>query len=145
MHIIHIDLQSGKTRAQEIREDIERKWIGGKGLAGYLLRPDVTRGWDDPQMPLIFMSGPLVGTPSPTSGRICVMSRSPLTGTIADCSVGGRFGTQLRRAGIDGLVILMVSSSYLSCGARWRRNRYIILDVSASNCDLAGSLLVCQH
>jgi aldehyde:ferredoxin oxidoreductase len=56
-------------------------------------------------MPLLMMTGPLVGTASPTSGRMCIMSRSPLTGTIGDCSVGGSLGTHMKRAGWDGIVI----------------------------------------
>lgn len=57
-------------------------------------------------MPLVFATGPLVGTAAPTSGRMSVISRSPLTGTIFDCSVGGRFGTTLKRAGYDYLEII---------------------------------------
>ena len=93
MRVLNIDLGNKNTESQEIPETLAHKWIGGKGLAGHILRQDATRTWDDPQMPLIFMTGPLVGTPSPTSGRMCIMSRSPLTGTIGDCSVGGEFGT----------------------------------------------------
>ena len=79
--------------------------IGGKGLAGSFLRPHVTLPWDHPDMPVLFFTGPLVGTIAPTSGRSTVMSRSPLTGTVADSSVGGRLGFQLKRAGWDGIVI----------------------------------------
>lgn len=103
--ILHIDLTHHRVDWETLPEAVTDTWIGGKGLAGYYLRPHITREWHDPQMPLIFMSGPLVGTTSPTSGRICVASRSPLTGTIGDCSVGGSLGTQMRRAGVDGIVI----------------------------------------
>jgi aldehyde:ferredoxin oxidoreductase len=74
-------------------------------MAGLLLHPHIRRSWDDPDLPLILMAGPLVGTASPTSGRMCLMSRSPLTGTVGDASVGGSLGTQLKRAGWDGIVI----------------------------------------
>ncbi|MCK5117541.1 MAG: aldehyde ferredoxin oxidoreductase family protein [Candidatus Aegiribacteria sp.] len=107
--ILHVDLSSGKHRFEDIDPDVSRLWIGGKGLAGYYLLPEITRSPDDPALPLIFMAGPLTGTPAPASGRICVMSKSPLTGAIGDCSVGGGFGWQLKKAGIDGIVITGVS------------------------------------
>ncbi|HOZ48881.1 MAG TPA: aldehyde ferredoxin oxidoreductase family protein [Candidatus Hydrogenedentes bacterium] len=102
--IVHVDLTAKTWGVEHLDGAVYEAWIGGKGLAGMYLDAHVTRSWDDPAMPLIFMAGPLVGTASPTSGRMCVMSRSPLTGTIGDASVGGSFGTQLKKAGFDGIV-----------------------------------------
>ncbi|HPQ39998.1 MAG TPA: aldehyde ferredoxin oxidoreductase family protein [bacterium] len=104
-NILHIDLTSRTTRVEHPSLDTYTKWVGGKGLAGTYLQPHITRAYDDPEMPLIFMTGPLVNTPSPTSGRLCVSSRSPLTGTVGDTSVGGTLGTQIKKAGWDGIVI----------------------------------------
>ncbi len=103
--ILHVDLATGQTRYETPPAQLYRDWIGGKGLAGYCLLPHIALPWDDPRMPLVFMTGPLVDTASPTSGRMCVMTRSPLTGTVGDCSVGGTLGTQLKRAGLDGMVV----------------------------------------
>jgi aldehyde:ferredoxin oxidoreductase len=103
--ILYIDISAGSHRFEHPPPEILRAWIGGKGLAGYYLRPQVQRSWNDPQMPLILMTGPLVGTAAPTSGRMCIMSRSPLTGTVGDASVGGSLGTEIKRAGLDGIVI----------------------------------------
>jgi len=103
--ILHVDLTYGSLRVEYPDQDLLSGWIGGRGLAGCYLRPHVGLEWDDPGMPLIMMTGPLAGTPAPTSGRMCIMSRSPLTGTIGDCSVGGSLAHQLRRAGYRGVVI----------------------------------------
>lgn len=103
--ILHIDLDTGCIEVIRPATEIYHKYIGGKGLAGYYLRPKVTLPWNHPRMPLLVFTGPLVGTAAPTSGRSTVMSRSPLTGTIADTSVGGRLGFQLKRAGWDGIII----------------------------------------
>ncbi|MDH4317045.1 MAG: aldehyde ferredoxin oxidoreductase family protein [Desulfobulbaceae bacterium] len=103
--ILHINLSSGEIDVIRPDREIYTKFIGGKGLAGLFLRPHVTLPWDNPDMPVLFFTGPLVGTIAPTSGRSTVMSRSPLTGTVADCSVGGRLGFQLKRAGWDGIII----------------------------------------
>ena len=103
--ILCIDLQEQKASTLELPEDIYHAYIGGKGLAGFLLRDKMSLQWDHPDMPLVLMTGPLVNTRSPTSGRMCIMSRSPLTGTIADSSVGGSFATSLKKAGWDGIII----------------------------------------
>ena len=103
--ILHIDLTSGAFELENPAVHTYKTWIGGKGLAGYYLRKHISRSWEDPEMPLILMTGPLVGTASPTSGRMCIMSKSPLTGTVGDSSVGGSLGTQLKRSGYDGIII----------------------------------------
>ncbi|MBS3817506.1 MAG: aldehyde ferredoxin oxidoreductase family protein, partial [Candidatus Thermoplasmatota archaeon] len=45
------------------------------------------------------------GTSVLTSGRFSVSSKSPLTGTIADSNVGGFFGSEFKKAGLDALVV----------------------------------------
>jgi aldehyde:ferredoxin oxidoreductase len=112
--ILHIDLSSWIYRFEHPAPGAYRAWIGGKGLAGLFLYPHIKRPWNDPELPLIFMAGPLVGTAAPTSGRMCIMSRSPLTGTVGDASVGGSLGTQIKRAGLDG--ILITGRSKRLCG-----------------------------
>lgn len=111
---IDIDLSAESYEIQEHSADVLLKFLGGRGLAGYYLRDSIRLTWDDPRTLLMFFTGPLVDTPSPTSGRMTVMSRSPLTGTAGDSSVGGSFGTQLKRAGFDGIVIR--GRSLFPCG-----------------------------
>jgi aldehyde:ferredoxin oxidoreductase len=103
--IASVNLSEGKCGTFSPDYEILTKFIGGKGLAGYYLKEHVTLDWNDPAMPLLLFTGPLVNTRSPTSGRMSVMSRSPLTGTIGDSSVGGSFGTELKKAGFDGMII----------------------------------------
>ena len=103
--ILSINLTDKKHAAIGLDEDIYRRFIGGRGLTGYFLRNFAGLEWDSPEMPLVFMTGPLVGTPSPTSGRMTIASKSPLTGTMADTSVGGKLGTMIKRAGLDGFII----------------------------------------
>ena len=103
--ILHINLSNKTYRFEHPDSELYRTWIGGRGLAGFYLFPYVTLPWDNPEMPLVLMAGPLVGTSAPSSGQICVMSRSPLTSTVGDGSMGGSFGTELKKAGLDGIVI----------------------------------------
>ena len=112
--ILKIDLNTHSTSIITPDINIYKKFIGGKGLAGFYLRDHITLEWDNPDMPLLFFTGPLVNTISPTSGRMTIMSRSPLTGTIGDTSTGGIFGTQLKKAGWDGIII--TGKSKIKCG-----------------------------
>jgi aldehyde:ferredoxin oxidoreductase len=109
--LLHIDLSSGASRREPISPDLLRAWLGGRGLGVRLLRDAFRLDPFDPDMPLVFAVGPLCGTPAPTAARMSVVSRSPLTGTIYDCSAGGRFAHRLKSAGIDALRIVGESPS----------------------------------
>jgi aldehyde:ferredoxin oxidoreductase len=108
---LYIDLSSRKTRTEDLSEEALAGRLGGRGLGvemtGDLFRLDPS----DPRMPLIFAVGPLCGTPAPASSRMSVVSRSPLTGTITDSSVGGSFPIKLKAAGYDCLVVTGKASS----------------------------------
>lgn len=112
--VLHIDLGTGGVTRERPDPAVYRDHLGGRGLAGAYLRPHAERETDDPALPLLVFAGPLTGTNAPTSGRCTVMSRSPLTGAVCDESVGGGLGTQLKRAGYDGLVITGASAA--PCG-----------------------------
>ncbi|HEU4949313.1 MAG TPA: aldehyde ferredoxin oxidoreductase N-terminal domain-containing protein, partial [Candidatus Deferrimicrobiaceae bacterium] len=94
-----VDLSAGRMRREEIPTELLRAYLGGRGLGVRLLRGRHALSPFEPAMPVVFAVGPLCGTPAPTSARIEVVSRSPLTGTVYDCSAGGRFAWRLRAAG----------------------------------------------
>ena len=50
------------------------------------------------------MNGPLTGTAANMSGRMAVVTKSPLTGTVTDSHQGGWSAARLRWAGFDGLL-----------------------------------------
>lgn len=103
--ILKVDLTTGTSHIEEIPRTLLEEYLGGRGLGVRLMRDYYHLDPFDPDMPLIFAVGPLCGTPSPTSARLSVVSRSPLTGTIYDCSAGGRFAWRLKASGIDALMI----------------------------------------
>lgn len=105
------DLTSGRIWAEDLPDDLLRTYLGGRGLGVRLMRDRYRLDPFDPEMPLIFVVGPLCGTPAPTAARLAVVSRSPLTGTIYDCSAGGRFAWRLKAAGYDALFITGRSAS----------------------------------
>ncbi len=108
-----VDLAEQTWAVEETPEDLCNEFLGGRGFGVALLRGHITKDPFSPDMPLIIATGPLVGTPSPTSGRFSVISRSPLTGTVFDCSVGGRFGTRLKKAGFDFVVFTGTSPDWV--------------------------------
>ncbi len=100
-----IDLTSGAVEYRPIDKDDALKYIGGRGLGvKYVFDngPQV-----DPLSPdniLCFMNGPLTGTDANMSGRMAIVTKSPLTGTIVDSHHGGWSAARLKWAGFDGLV-----------------------------------------
>lgn len=126
--ILRIDLTTGARESECPPLGVYHQNLGGRGLAGYYLEPEVTRRWDDPAMPLLLFTGPLVDTASPTSGRMTIMSRSPLTGTIGDCSVGGSLGTLLKKAGWDGVIV--TGRSPRPCGIEIVGDKVTLTDAS---------------
>ncbi|OPY90828.1 MAG: putative oxidoreductase YdhV [Syntrophus sp. PtaU1.Bin208] len=127
--ILKIDLSSGEWEVDRPGPEFYGRWIGGRGLAGSYLWEQATRSWNDPEMPLLFFTGPLVDTASPTSGMMTVMSRSPLTGTVGDGTVGGSLGTALKKAGWDGLVI--TGRARTLCGIEIEDDRITFVDASS--------------
>ncbi len=103
--ILKVNLTNKTTQVLTLNQEIIKKYIGGKGLAGYYIREYIHLPWDDPEMPMMLFTGPLVGTSSPTSGRMVFLSKSPQTGTIGDASVGGKLGGSIKKAGFDGIII----------------------------------------
>ncbi|NPA97951.1 MAG: aldehyde ferredoxin oxidoreductase family protein, partial [Crenarchaeota archaeon] len=58
-----------------------------------------------PYNKLVFAVGPLSGMPLPSSGKMIVASKSPLTGGYGDGNVGTMASVHLRKAGYDAIVI----------------------------------------
>lgn len=101
-----VDLSTIRITQEEIPLELLQTYLGGRGLGVRLMRDTFQLAPFDPAMPLIFAVGPLCGTPAPTAARLSVVSRSPLTGTIYDCSAGGRFAWRMKAAGYDVLKIV---------------------------------------
>jgi aldehyde:ferredoxin oxidoreductase len=102
---LRVDLCSGSISREGLDPALLALVIGGKGLAGHFLAPHIHLDWDDPDMPVCLFTGPLAGTMAPASGNTCLASRSPLSLTVCDSSLGGGLGAELKRAGLDGLVV----------------------------------------
>ncbi len=106
--ILEVDLTSGKIVKRPLKADFARKWIGGEGFGAKTLwdevGPEVEDGLD-PRNVLIYATGPLCGTIAPSSGRLEIITKSPLTGIFGDSNTGGFFSPELKNAGYDMLII----------------------------------------
>ncbi len=109
--ILRVDLTNGKVSEEELRDDDCKLFLGGSGLATKYLYDEVPRGAEPlgEENALIFMTGPLTGTESPSAGRYCVVTKSPLTGFWAEANSGGSWGVYLKNAGFDGIIFRGIS------------------------------------
>lgn len=104
--VARIDLTTGSVSYEGINEEDARKYLGGRGLGvKYVFDngPEV-----DPLSPdnlLAIMTGPLTGTEVKMSGRLCAVTKSPLTGTVTDSHMGGWAAAYMKWSGFDALLI----------------------------------------
>lgn len=105
-NILRVDLTAGTLTEEALPEDVARKYLGGAGIATRYLYDEVPKGADPlgPENKLIFFTGPLTGTTSPSSSRYSVVTKSPLTGIWGQANSGGSFGPALKRSGFDGII-----------------------------------------
>jgi len=105
--LLHVDLGSGRSVFRALEESRLRQYLGGVGLGTTLLHEYAPADVDplSPANPLIFTSAPLVGTGLTTTAKFAVVTKSPLTGFIADSLSSSHFALELKRLGIDALVL----------------------------------------
>ena len=105
--ILRVDLSRKKYWVQELNGEVYKKYIGGRGLAVKILWDELPPGIDplSPYNLLIIASGPLSGLPLPSSGKLVVASKSPLTLGYGDGNIGTMASVHLKKAGYDAIVI----------------------------------------
>lgn len=107
--ILRIDLSSGKVTNIPTMNYADR-FLGGRGIAEKIYWDEVTPKVKalEPENRLMFLTGPLAGI-SPGGGAVrwIVCGKSPVTTPeqFSYCNLGGSWGTELKFAGYDGLVI----------------------------------------
>jgi len=104
---LRVDLTKGKTTVEEYSAEFARKFIGGRGFAVKTLWDELEPGVEplSPDNILIAAVGPLTGFALPSSGKMVVAAKSPLTGGYGDGNLGSRAAVNLRKAGYDAVVL----------------------------------------
>ncbi|MHA1626363.1 MAG: aldehyde ferredoxin oxidoreductase family protein [Candidatus Asgardarchaeia archaeon] len=105
-NILRVDLSKEKYSIQKYDGKFAFDYMGGRGLAVKILWDEVI-GVDplSPENEIVFSAGPLTGLPIPSSGKLVVASKSPLTYGYGDGNVGTRASLHMRKAGYDAIVI----------------------------------------
>ena len=106
--VLEVNLTTEKIREISTEEFFDvKRFVGGKGFGASIMWRKLRAGTEPfaSENPLIFLTGPLTGTLCPGS-RMCIVTKSPLTGTFCDSHVGGHFGAEMKYAGYDAIIIL---------------------------------------
>lgn len=109
--ILRVDLSEAKISQEEFSESLLRKYLGGAGLATKYLWDETKKGADPLGLDseLIFMTGALTGTVSPSTGRYSVVAKSPLTGFWGQANSAGYWGVDFKKTGFDGIIFQGIS------------------------------------
>src|SRR5947209_19926575 len=104
---LRVDLTTGASCWMTLPEHVLRRFLGGVGLATYLMHRESPTGVDPlaGEAPLIFSLSPLVGTPLTTSAKFAVVAKSPLTERLNDALSSSHFAIAAKKAGCDAIVI----------------------------------------
>ena len=105
--ILRVDLSKERCTEEKIDPGYCRKYLGGTGFVAHSLLRELRPGVDPlgPENKLVFALGPLTGLALGGCARHGVGAKSPLTRGIAKSEAGEHWGSQLKRAGFDALVL----------------------------------------
>ena len=103
--LVRVDVEKGVVSFEELPEDL--KLYGGRSLTSAMIAREVDPSCDPlgPHNRIVIAPGTLAGTTAPSSGRLSVGCKSPLTGGIKEANAGGLPGLRLGRLGIRAIVV----------------------------------------
>ncbi|MFX0090141.1 MAG: aldehyde ferredoxin oxidoreductase C-terminal domain-containing protein [Candidatus Hodarchaeota archaeon] len=83
------------------------KYKGGRGITSQIVADEVPPNCDPlgSHNKIVFAPGILSGTVAPSSGRLSVGAKSPLTGTIKEANAGGITAGKLGRIGVKAVIV----------------------------------------
>jgi aldehyde:ferredoxin oxidoreductase len=103
--LLRINMADRSVVVQDLPEAY--KYLGGRGLTSTIVHDEV-----DPQChplgpnnKLVFAPGIVSGTSAPTSSRLSVGGKSPLTGGIKEANAGSAFSPALAALGVRAIVV----------------------------------------
>jgi aldehyde:ferredoxin oxidoreductase len=103
--LIRVDMTSQTATV----EDFPEPWtlLGGRALSARILLEECDAACDPlgPDNLLVLAPGVLAGTSAPTSGRISVGAKSPLTNGIKEANAGGNPGQHLMKLGYRVIIV----------------------------------------
>ncbi|MEM3060933.1 MAG: aldehyde ferredoxin oxidoreductase family protein, partial [Candidatus Bathyarchaeia archaeon] len=105
--ILRINLTGKKIKTQRLPSSFVKEYVGGKGFGTRLLYDELDKGVNplSPENKLIFATGPATGTIVPTSAKVGLFFKSPLTGIYAESYSSGQIAPRIKWAGYDCIII----------------------------------------
>lgn len=105
MRILRLNMTERTSAFEQVPEAYRN--LGGRGLTSNLVHDEVPPTCHPlgPSNKLVFAPGIVTGTPAPTSARVSVGGKSPLTGTIKESNAGSGWAPALAAMGIKALVV----------------------------------------
>lgn len=105
--VLRVNLTDETFKIEPLDEAKAKKFIGARGLGVKTYFDEVDPKIDPlaEENKLLIIGGPLTGAPMPTSGRFMVVTKSPLTGTIAISNSGGKWGAEFKNTGFDMIIL----------------------------------------
>ncbi len=105
--ILRVDLSTKEVKTETLDEKLAKKFIGGRGLGTKIFYDEVSPQVDalSEENKILFVTGPLTGTPTVTTARYMVVTKSPLSDTIASSNSGGYWAPELKFAGYDMIIV----------------------------------------
>ncbi len=128
--ILRVNLKDKSSKVRKYDLNFAKTYLGGRGFAIKLLWNELEKGVDplSEKNKLIFAAGPLTGLPLPSSGKLVVAAKSPLTGGYGDGNLGTMAAVNLRKAGYD--VVILENKSETPCYIYINDDNVEILDAS---------------
>lgn len=102
---IRVDLTRSDIAVVEDDPELMKNYLGARGVGIKYMMDEIDPKIDafEPQNRFIIATGPLTCMP-PAGNRTYFVTKSPLTGGIANAGVGGYFGSELKFAGYDFII-----------------------------------------
>jgi len=104
---LRVNLSKSKAASKKYDAKLAKNFLGGRGFAAKILWDELKPGTDplSPKNKLVFVTGPLTGFALPSSSKLVVAAKSPLTGSYGDGNIGTFTAVQMREAGYDAVII----------------------------------------
>jgi aldehyde:ferredoxin oxidoreductase len=103
--LLRLDMSRRTATLQELPEAY--RLLGGRGMTSRIVHDEVDPQGHalGPSNKLVIAPGIVTGTSAPTSSRLSVGGKSPLTGGIKEANAGTGFAPALASLGIRALVV----------------------------------------
>ncbi|MFX1463550.1 MAG: aldehyde ferredoxin oxidoreductase C-terminal domain-containing protein [Promethearchaeota archaeon] len=103
--ILRVNMTNLEAKFEDLPEDY--KTLGGRGMTSVIVSKEVPPTCNPlgPHNKLILAPGIVTGTDAPSSGRISVGGKSPLTGGIKEANAGSPFAQMLARMRIGAIIV----------------------------------------